>query len=325
MKKGVIIVAGSLVILGTGLILLFSAISDKKAYADPHMPGFDFVDSWGSYGSSDGLFDGTMTGLSVDQAGNVYAVDSENSRVQKFGPDGSFLLKWGDPSGILNKKFNHPCDLAVSPGKNRIYVCDTYNNSIQTFTLAGDFVASWGEAGGKDGQMNLPEGIAVGPSGDIYVADTGNNRIQKFTSDGRFVLKWGGSGGAPGRFARPIDLSIDGQGNIVVLDRNNFRVQKFDPSGAFISAWRLGANTCSSIAVDADSYAFLSNSDLNCIDIYSHAGEYLASFGENQFQGVSGLAFDGRNLYAGDFVLNSILKFRKNMRGIEPSPMTNTI
>src|SRR5262249_7905996 len=42
----------------------------------------------------EGQFNG-LSGIAVDVAGNVYASDESNNRVQKFGPDGSFKVAWG--------------------------------------------------------------------------------------------------------------------------------------------------------------------------------------------------------------------------------------
>ena len=38
-------------------------------------------------------------------AGNVYAADRDNSRIQKFDSSGNFLLEWGS-LGTANGQFN---------------------------------------------------------------------------------------------------------------------------------------------------------------------------------------------------------------------------
>ncbi len=47
---------------------------------------------WGTEGSGDGQFQ-TPEDLAVDSLGNVYVVDGEVHRVQKFTSDGAFLAK----------------------------------------------------------------------------------------------------------------------------------------------------------------------------------------------------------------------------------------
>jgi DNA-binding beta-propeller fold protein YncE len=88
----------------------------------------------------------------------------------------------------------------------------------------------WGGPGSGNGQLNGPEGIAVGgPHGNIYIADTGNNRIQEFTSKGVFLNAWTGPGPGGGSFSVPMDVGVDADGNVYVLDSGHNRVVKFTP------------------------------------------------------------------------------------------------
>ncbi|MGH7726098.1 MAG: hypothetical protein ACREOU_11790 [Candidatus Eiseniibacteriota bacterium] len=47
-------------------------------------------------------------------------------------------------------------------------------------------MAQWGAYGHGPGQFDNPEGVAVGPSGDIYVADF-SGRIQRFSAEGAYL------------------------------------------------------------------------------------------------------------------------------------------
>ena len=42
------------------------------------------------------------------------------------------------------------------------------------------FITKWGSEGEGDGQLHMPEVVAVDSSDNVYVADAVNNRIQKF-------------------------------------------------------------------------------------------------------------------------------------------------
>ena len=56
---------------------------------------------------------GVQTGsLAVDGAGNVYVADGGNDRIQKFTPDGQFLLQWGG-HGSEPGQFMRPQGLAI--------------------------------------------------------------------------------------------------------------------------------------------------------------------------------------------------------------------
>ncbi len=74
-------------------------------------------------------------GIASDTAGNIYATDHVNDSIWKFGPDGSFQMKWGSP-GTGNGTFNNPAGIAVN-SSGFVYIADTNNHRIQRFTTAG--------------------------------------------------------------------------------------------------------------------------------------------------------------------------------------------
>ena len=47
-------------------------------------------------------------------------------------------------------------------------------------SASGQVLAVWGKLGNDNASLNLPTGIAVGPTGDVWVADSLNNRVLKF-------------------------------------------------------------------------------------------------------------------------------------------------
>ncbi len=52
----------------------------------------------------------------MDASGNVYVADFGNDRVQKFGPDGAFITKWGsEGTGDGQFAYQNPTGLAVDP------------------------------------------------------------------------------------------------------------------------------------------------------------------------------------------------------------------
>ena len=122
-------------------------------------------------------------------AGNVYVVDSDNNRIQKFDEDGAFITKWGSLGGG-NGQFIYPAAVATDTAGN-VYVTEQKDvwgyDRIQKFDKDGNFITQWGSEGNADGQFNYPTGVALDAVGGVYVADSGNNRIQKFLATS-FVL-----------------------------------------------------------------------------------------------------------------------------------------
>jgi DNA-binding beta-propeller fold protein YncE len=97
-------------------------------------------DNWGRGDAAGQLVQ--PQGVAVDAAGNVYVSDTQNQRVQEFGPDGAFRTQWrrceDDPS---------QCQIANS--------------------------------GQNPGEFLYNRGAVVDAAGDLYIADTSNNRVQR--------------------------------------------------------------------------------------------------------------------------------------------------
>ena len=91
-------------------------------------------------GTGDGEFDSPL-GIAVDSYDDLYVVDSNNSRVQKFNSRGIFLTKWGS-FGSGNGQFDVPVGIAIDNADN-VYVADHEGNRIQKFDSFGMFITSW--------------------------------------------------------------------------------------------------------------------------------------------------------------------------------------
>ena len=83
-----------------------------------------------SGGDGDGQF-AYPRDLEVDALGNVYVIDEENHRIQKFDASGNFVTKWGTNGGGEGE-FYAPIGIAVDAIGN-VYVTDTHNHRIQKF------------------------------------------------------------------------------------------------------------------------------------------------------------------------------------------------
>ncbi len=177
-------------------------------------------------------------GICIDVAGNIYVVDKDNNRIQKFDTDGNFVLKFGS-YGTENGQFNHPTGVAVDVTGN-IYILDCGNNRVEKFDSSGLFITSWGTYGTGNGQFDSPNDICIDDYGNIYITDTNNHRIQKFSSNGTFITCWGTQGSGDGQFGLPSSICVDSE-YIYVSEEEGNRIQKFDLSGNFIAKWVIQA------------------------------------------------------------------------------------
>jgi len=77
------------------------------------------------------------------------------------------------------------------------------------------FVTEWAVEG-------RPDGIAVGPQGDVFVNVNNNYRIVRYSATGELLGQWSYDGEVSGIAAGP-------DGRVYVADRANSRVQVFQP------------------------------------------------------------------------------------------------
>jgi glucose/arabinose dehydrogenase/streptogramin lyase len=287
---------------------------------------------WGSYGQGKDARFNAPEGIAVDQQGNVYVVDTDNDRIQKFSANGTFIGELGR-HGVQNGTFKNPEGIALDQQGN-IYVVDTGNNRIQKFSgnFSGNFsanspngtyLAQWGKHGVEpDSRFNAPEGIAVDRKGNVYVVDTGNNRIQKFSGNGTFLGKFGSFGANDASFDAPEGIAVDQQGNVYVVDTGNNRIQKFSGNGTFLGKFgSFGANDASfdapeGIAVDQQGNVYVVDTGNNRIQKFSGNGTFLGKFGsfgpeEDQFKYPSAVAVDSQgNIFIVDTGNNRVSVIR---------------
>jgi DNA-binding beta-propeller fold protein YncE len=186
----------------------------------------------GGRGSGRGQFD-SPTGIAVDPSGNFLVADTNNGRIEKFSPSGTFLSSIGI-KGIGYGQLGAPNGIAVDRAGN-IYVADASKHVLEKLASDGTVVDEWkGAAPGFYG----PRRVAIGPDNSIYVVDQGRTRIVKFNSDGKVLTTWGSKGGGDGQFDDPTSVTVDPKTDrIYVADPRNRRIQVFDSDGKFLNKW----------------------------------------------------------------------------------------
>jgi hypothetical protein len=213
---------------------------------------------------------GGPLGLAVDDdplsasAGDVYVVDDENFRVQKFGPSGEFLLMFGggvDETGGGD-------------------VCVVHE------------ICRKGTAGTADGQFEWAfrgSYIAVGPGGAVYVGDRA--RVQVFEPSGAWRENISLAGlSSEGRVTA---LAVDAAGDVFVVDQGVAGVREFAPNGTEKAQFDAGSNTVQAIALDPAGDLFVGDASGGFHVLkYSPSGRELDSFASHTLVGtLGGMAF----------------------------------
>ncbi len=253
-----------------------------------------FRSSFGTLGSGNGQLN-TPRGAATDAAGNVWVADTENSRIEKFSPEGKYLSQFGT-LGSSDGQLNHPKGIALDAA-GRIWVADTNNNRIEEFSPKGRFLAKFGSLGTEAGKLKSPVGIAVDSGGNIWVADTANNRVQKFSSTGAYLAAYTSLSG-------PTAITTRGA-LIIVADTANNRIVELlngTPPTLFAQFGTLGSgngqlNHPEGVATDAAGKVWVSDTINNRIEQFSSEGKYTAQFGSlgtetGKFKSPASIAID---------------------------------
>lgn len=133
-------------------------------------------------------------GIDTDYEGNVYVASFRNDSIEVFDADGKPLRRFPDPGKVVGKGSSGQdgtgiavTDVAVF--EDRVYATDQYQ--IFAFTLEGEFITQWGKPGTGSGDLDHPNGIAVGKDGTVYVSDSNHARVTAFTPDGEPLWNFG--------------------------------------------------------------------------------------------------------------------------------------
>ena len=171
--------------------------------------------------------------IGIDPSDHVFVVDRENSRIEEFDTNGTFINKWYGVSA--NDKFKRPEDITFSPFG--IFITDTGNSRVLKVDDKFNLIKQWGTKGTGNGQFIHPHAIDVDSKGNVYVGVLNQPGVQVFDSNGTYLTRWGSSGTGPGQFSIPQEhIAVDKNDYIYIVDgASNPRVQKFFTNGTLVA------------------------------------------------------------------------------------------
>lgn len=199
-----------------------------------------------------------------------------------------------------NGAMNHPIDVEVG-ADGLVYVADEFNNRIVVFGSASpavsqdgamiastqaDMIRQIGPQPDGSSIFNRPNGVAIGPDGNLYVADTWNFRIQVVSPEGEVLRSWGQAGqfGAEAPqspvdgFWGPRDVEVDPEGNVYVADTGNKRIRVYNAMGEWLRD--IGSAGASFGQVDEPSGLAISNGMLFVGDTWNRRVSVFTLTGE---------------------------------------------
>lgn len=211
-------------------------------------------------------------GMAVDSVGNVYVVDWLNLRVQKFDPEGDFMLMFGDG---VNQGPNHPGGVCTA-----------------THLAEGDTCGA-GKEGAGEGQFSWPvvgSFLAVDQRGTSTDVDDrvwvgGAKRIQRFNVGGVYQ----GEVGVPGEDVNGLAVDVDGflYATFRLSSFNSKEdVRKLDPgTGEELLKFKGKNPRAVAVADDGDVYVF--DKKYSAVEAkirhFDKTGKEIEAFGDADF------------------------------------------
>lgn len=308
--------------------------SNSEATLDSQF--FERATVFGTRGVGIGEFNKPRS-VAVDLSDNIYAVDM-TGRVQKFSPNGEFLLTWQMPETDLGK--------AKGMGRDRegnILVIEPHYQRVNHYAPDGTLVAQWGCRGTNEGCFILPRGIAQNSRGEYLVSEyMGSERVQRFALRTHSISNFqsdlpesetdvprrsvellqviGRAGTGPGEFNRPEGICVDAQDRLYVADSCNHRIQIFSADGKFIRQYGTAGSGLGElsypydIVVDARGYQFVCEFGNSRIQVFNADCEPVEIIGgpgsePGKFANPWGVALDSQgNLLVADALNHRLQK-----------------
>jgi DNA-binding beta-propeller fold protein YncE len=126
------------------------------------------------------------------------------------------------------RTLSDPQDVAYAMTGN-IYVADGNSRRIAVFSAStGDFLFDFDGSDRPDGNLAMPQALAIGPDARLYVADSAADVISVFDLSGSWVSTIGAG------LNNPTDLAFSADGNLYVADMGNNRIHVITTSGALV-------------------------------------------------------------------------------------------
>ena len=156
-------------------------VSDGYCNARIHKfnPAGEWTLSWGEMGNGPSGF-AVPHDVAVNSQGTVFVADRENTRVQLFEPDGTFIAAWTDVARPCQVVFDADDNVYVSELGFQIgmYVgnayphCEQVPARVSIFDPQGKLLSRWGAGNyGTHGEFFAAHGIVIDSAGDLYVGE----------------------------------------------------------------------------------------------------------------------------------------------------------
>lgn len=228
----------------------------------------------GDGGAATAAFLWQVAGIAADVSGNLYILQSGDSRIRKVTPSGQISSVSGAPlldgSPAPFASLRNPSGV-VKDSAGNLYISDTYNNRVLRVAPDG--------AVATVADLSSPAGLAIDAMGNLLIAERGNLRIVRLDRNGDLSTLAGDqlfAGSHPAdndALYGPYAMDVDASGNIYIAD--GCVVRKLSPDRTLTTVAG-GATGCGSALGDGGSPAAASFESAQGVAVDSTGALYVA-------------------------------------------------
>jgi RHS repeat-associated protein len=244
--------------------------------------------------------------VALDPAGDIWAVNSGNDRVEEFVAGGGY--KQFGSEGTAAGQFKTPEGIAIDHSGN-VWVVDSGNQRLEEFSANGTFITQIAT------QNWWPRTVAIDANGNLWETGgiLGSEKVVEYSPSGAQLLLFGSHGNGEGQFYEPWGIAIDPKGNVWVADSVNNRLQEFSSTGVYLNQYNV--ERPKGIAIDSSGNVWVARFKSSSVLELSSAGVYQTSFGSSgagngQLKEPYGLAIaSGGKIWVADTFNNRLEQF----------------
>ena len=210
--------------------------------------------------------------------------------------------------GKAQRRFNSPCNIAVSLNTGNVAVTDADNKRVQLFSSDGNYLREYGKKGHDPKKLNEPKSVAFNSSGEVTICDS--DGVFCFTESGQFIKNISNK-----NLIKPVSITIACDGRMLACDRGDNKVKVLSPDGTevlhFLKAPGRGKSPW--FALSHQDRFFVSYTYDYRLKVFNNEGEFLYNIGKDgpgKLHFPAGLAVDKfNNLLVCDYYRGNVHVF----------------
>lgn len=126
--------------------------------------------------------------------GTIWVVENVNFQLLHLDRDLKEIGRFGKPIGLKTRNNDQelvvPTRIAIDRKTGKMFVTETMAARVTIFDKDGKRIGAFGQGGEDPGDMNIPTGVAITPSGEVLVGDSNLGRIQAFDQEGKYLATY---------------------------------------------------------------------------------------------------------------------------------------